>query len=270
MAKQSGIHQLKGKVRGMSYYRQKGVEDGLARQINQGLSKRVKEDPGYANTRLNNAEFGSAGSFAGACIRMISERKRTMLKDFATGALAKAVRDVILEDTTHPWGERRLSGTDWQEEMLQRISTYSKVDFSSFVGGVWDMAVADADPDATWTPNAELPAGWGGLLAAAGATGATVQIFAYRVDLVGVGAKSLRGKGKVELVAEDDFTIGTASTLTTPATLTSSFTGAQGDNSLQGQLIVVLPYKTINAQKYILQEYCTFSLRAVTSTDFGA
>lgn len=268
MAKQSGIHQLKGKVRGMSYYRQKGVEDGLARQINQGLSKRVKEDPGYANTRLNNAEFGSAGSFAGACIRMISERKRTMLKDFATGALAKAVRDVIVEDRNNPWGQRSLTGTGWQLGMLQRISTYAKNDFSSFVGGVWDMAVTDSDSNATWTPNSELPAGWGGLLASVGATGAKVQIFAYRVDLVGVGAKSMRGEGNVELVAEDDFEIGQASTLTTPATLSSFFNGSQYDNSLQGQLIVVLPYKTVNNQKYTLQEYCTFSLRAVTSSDF--
>lgn len=267
MAKQSGVHQLKGKVRGMSYYRQKGVEDGLARQINQGLSKRVKEDPGYANTRLNNAEFGSAGSFAGACIRMISERKRTMLKDFATGALAKAVRDVIQEDNTHPWGERQLFGTSWQNGMIQRISTYAKVDFSSFVGGVWDLIVSDAASTPTWTPNAELPAGWGGLLRGVGATGAKVQIFAYQVELVGVGAKSMRGEGKVELVAEEDFKIGDASTVTTSTRLSSSFTGAQNDNSLQGQLIVVLPYKEVNSVKYTLQEYCTFSLRPVTLTD---
>lgn len=260
MAKQSGIHQLNGKVRGMSYYRQKGVEEGLARSINAGLSKRVKEDPAYVNTRLNAREFGSAGSFAGACISAISERQRTMLKDFATGACAKVVRDIIIGDTTHPWGERQLVGTDWQKYLLDVLSNYAKVDFASNVGGVWDVAVAAAEGAATWTPNAELPAGWGTLLAAKGATGATVDMYAYKVNLLDLGGKSLKGESSVALVGSVDATLGEAATITEAATIGAAFTGVQEANTLQGVLVVVKPYQEVNNVKYIRQELCTFAL----------
>lgn len=268
MAKQSGIHQLRGKVRGMSYYRQKGVKDGLARQINDGMSKRVKEDAGYLNTRLNAREFGSAGSFAGAAIRAISERQRTMLKDFATGNLAKAVRDVIIQDSTHPWGERNLVGTNWQGEMLARISSYAKNEFSSYVGGVWDVDVNDNTSDAIWTPNAELPSGWGSLLVAKGATGALIDMYAYRVELQEFVGVSDKGFSSVALIGSEDEQIGTSVTITNPASLATEFTGLQTDNGMQGVLVVVRPYQVVGGQKYIRQELCTFGLFPVNSTNF--
>lgn len=264
MAKQSGIHQLRGKIRGMSYYRQKGVKEGLARQINSGMSKRVKEDEGYLNTRLNAREFGSAGSFAGAAIRAISERQRTMLKDFATGNLAKAVRDVIIQDSTHPWGERNLVGTAWQGEMLARISSYAKNEFSSYVGGVWDVKVSSGSSP-LWTPNVELPEDWGSLLAAKGADGAYIDIYAYRVELQEFAGVSDKGYSQVAPIASASPAIGDSLTITTPATLSAEFTGAQGDNILQGVLVVVRPFQQVNAQNYIRQELCTFALFPVVS-----
>lgn len=267
MAKQSGIHQLRGKIRGMSYYRQKGVKDGLARQINDGMSKRVKEDEGYLNTRLNAREFGSAGSFAGAAIRAISERQRTMLKDFATGNLAKAVRDVIIQDTTHPWGERNLVGSAWQQEMLARISSYAKNEFSSYVGGVWNVGVSDLS-GAEWIPNAELSIGWGSLFAAKGATGAYIDMYAYRVELQEFAGVSDKGFSVVAPIASADSQIGIAVKFDNPVTLTDDFTGVQEDNSMQGVLVVVRPYQEVSGQKYIRQELCTFGLFPVTSTDF--
>ena len=256
MAKQSGIHQLKGKIRGMSYYRQKGVVDGLARSINQGLSKRVKEDAAYANTRLNSQEFGAAGSFAGAMVRAISDRQRTMLKDFATGALAKVVRDLIIGDTENAWGSRQLVGTDWQEYLMQVTNTYAKNDFADYVGGVWDVAVSGT----TWTPNAELPAGWGSQLAALGASGAKIEMYAYGVSLLDLGGKTMKAISGVSLIGETDVAIGESGTITQAATAPAGFDGVQAANKLSAVLVVVKPYQTINNIKYIRQELCTFSL----------
>lgn len=256
MAKQSGIHQLKGKVRGMSYYRQKGVVDGLARSINQGLSKRVKEDPAYENTRLNAQEFGAAGSFAGAMVRAISDRQRAMLKDFATGALAKVIRDIIIGDTENDWGSRQLVGTDWQEYLMQVTNTFAKNDFAGYVGGVWDTAVSGT----TWTPNAELPAGWGAQLAALGASGAEVEMYAYGVTLQDLGGKTLKALSNIIPIGKEDVAIGQSATITDPATAPAFFNGAQAANVLQAVLVVVKPYQTINEKKYIRQELCTFSL----------
>ena len=265
MAKQSGIHQLNGKVRGMSYYRQKGVEEGLARSINAGLSKRVKEDLAYLNNRLTSREFGSAGSFAGACIRAISERQRTMLKDFATGSCAKVVRDIIIADKSNPWGERQLVGTDWQKYLLDVLSTYAKVDFSSNVGGKWSVSVAKGEGASTWTPDAELPAGWGTPLAAKGATGAYVDMYAYKVNLLDLGGKSLKGDSAVSLVGSVDAKIGQLALIKQPSAIDSLFNGVQADNTLQGVLVVVRPYQEVNSTKYIRQELCTFCFFDVES-----
>lgn len=264
MAKQSGIHQLNGKLRGVSYYRQKGVADGLARTINTGLSKRVKESAAYANTRLNAAEFGQAGSFAGAAIRSISDRQRTMLKDFATGFLAKDVKAIIVNDSTHPWGQRQLSGTGWQEALLAKINTYAKNDFLSFVGGVWDVAVTGEGTNRTWTPNAELAEGWGTMLANLGADGAEVEMYAYLTELQKDGEAAGRGFSKVSLIGKDSVAIGSSLTITEAATVSGDFTGEQGENMMQGVLVVVKPYQTINNENYIRQELCTFSLYPVT------
>lgn len=260
MAKQSGIHQLKGKVRGMSYYRQKGVVDGLARSINEGMSKRVKEDDAFYNTRLNAAEFGFAGSFAGASIRAITERQRTMLKNFATGIFAKYVRDIIVSDTTNKWGERDLNGSTWQEGALQALNSYAKLDFRSYVGGTWDCSVAVSGGTATWTPNTELPADWGALYKAQGVTGAIVELYAYRVALVPVGTGKKKGIANVTLVGDSDVTIGSSGTITAPATLPARYSGSQDDNLMQGMLVVVKPYQEVNSIKYIRQELCTFQI----------
>lgn len=106
MAKQSGIHQLRGKVGEMSYYRQKGVEPGLARKINQGLSARVKNDEAYANTRLNNLEFKHANQLAAIAFNSVSNRKRGMMVNFAIAAMTKRALQAIKEGTG-AWGDRR-------------------------------------------------------------------------------------------------------------------------------------------------------------------
>lgn len=260
MAKQSGIHQLKGKVRGMSYYRQKGVVDGLARSINQGLSKRVKEDAGYQNTRLNAAEFGTAGSFAGAAIRAISDRQRAMLKDFATGAFAKVVKAFILQDTTHPWGSRQLIGAQGSGVLTDAINSYAKNDFASYVGGVWDGTIGDVESKNTFTPNAELPQGWGGLFASKGATGAYISMYAYLVTLDQNGDAPFRSWSICELVGEEDAAIGTEVSMKTPATISDAFDVTILDNQMLRTLVVVRPYKEVNSKKYIMQELCTFAL----------
>lgn len=260
MAKQSGIHQLNGKVRGMSYYRQKGVNEGLARSINQGLSKRVKEGEEYANTRLNAAEFGSAGAFAGACVRAIRDRQRSMMMDFATGMLAKDIKKIIVLDTENPWGERQLVGIAWQNLVIDKLNTFAKLAFDSYVGGAFDTAVTDGDGAKIFTPNAELPAGWGELYKAKGATGAIVEMYAYLAAMSGDGEGAKLSESSSVLIGEADIALGEAGTITEPATVDAMFTGVQASNTLQGVLVIVKPYQEVNGVKYTRQELCTYKI----------
>ena len=106
MAKQSGIHQIRGKVGEMSYYQQAGVNAGLVRRINQGLSDRVKTAVEFANTRLNNAEFKTASLVGAAAGHSVIPSWRSMFRRFAQANMVKRLKDLIKEDTAHPWGLR--------------------------------------------------------------------------------------------------------------------------------------------------------------------
>lgn len=143
MAKQKGLHKLAGKVDEQSYYYSKngGYQ---SRKINPGIGERVKTDPAYYNTRLNNAEFGAAGACAGAMIREVSKRWRYILDSIATGKMVKELKALMELDTTSPWGQRviqladmagvqekynQFSKNEMFEEIVNHIS--SKVKYNS-------------------------------------------------------------------------------------------------------------------------------------------
>lgn len=105
MAKQVGIHQIRGKVDGRSYYRQSGVAEGLSRSINQGLSDRVKNSPEYANTRLNNSEFKRANRLATLAFRSIYPSWRSMYRRFAVAYMTKRFLELV-KGGTGSWGLR--------------------------------------------------------------------------------------------------------------------------------------------------------------------
>lgn len=107
MAKQSGIHQIRGKVGEMSYYQQSGVNAGIVRRINQGLSSRVKTAPEFANTRLNNAEFKTAALIGAAASHSVIPAWRSMFRRFAQANMVKRIQEAIKQDTTNPWGLRQ-------------------------------------------------------------------------------------------------------------------------------------------------------------------
>ncbi len=69
MARQTGIIKIKGKIGDLSFYKTK---DGhLAREKGGVEGDRIKNDPAYARTRENNAEFGSSAT-SGKLMRFFS------------------------------------------------------------------------------------------------------------------------------------------------------------------------------------------------------
>lgn len=76
MARQVGIHQIKGRYGTTSYYFRKRSKSGFLRSINQELSERVKTAENYAGTRIQNADF----KFAMACSWCITSGWDTLKK----------------------------------------------------------------------------------------------------------------------------------------------------------------------------------------------
>lgn len=105
MAKQTGLHLIKGKVGEYSYYRSAGVNAPLMRRINQGMSARVKNGDEYANTRLNNAEFKNAQGLATFLFNAVPSRKSSMMRRFAIAEMTKKGLEYI-KDGSGQWGAR--------------------------------------------------------------------------------------------------------------------------------------------------------------------
>lgn len=259
MAKQSGIHQLRGKIRGMSYYGQKGVQEGLVRKINEGLSNRVKNDAAYANTRLNAAEFGTAGSFAGAVIRSVSERKRAMMKDFATGDLAKVVRAMFLTDDTHVWGKRQFVGDDWRSLVMDKVNQYAKLPWSEYVEGAATATVTTDEQGLVFTLTVLADAGWGSLLAAKGATQVAFDSFVVTTGFDAVGDAPFRSETISLKMGTDDASLSEALDVRRSLTLPNTPMPEVAENHVQGILVVAKPIKEIGSQQYVLQELCTYT-----------
>lgn len=130
MAKQAGIHQLRGKLGEHSYYSQAGVSSGLVRRINQGMSQRVKTGDEYANTRLNNAEFGQACRIAGQIVHYVMPKFRPIPLLFSQSTLSKKVLELI-KNSDGVWGQRTITDPDGNI-LSEVLSSMSKNRFDEY------------------------------------------------------------------------------------------------------------------------------------------
>lgn len=265
MAKQSGIHQLRGKVGEMSYYRQKGVQPGLVRKINQGLSSRVKTEEAYTNTRLNNAEFGNACKIASAAFNSVNTRKRGMMRNFAIAAMAKVALEDIKQGTG-AWGVR-LPATELDTLICNLLENQAK-------GGVYDGQFGSVN-SVSLSSSGQVQISM--LLSVSSAQ----ALKDLGIDgFYAVPSRCLAGEIVVDglprlfagssVGAPDDFTVDPSDqtelsldlSVATPSSVgmsQSGYTFAQEDPK-HGFFVCItfLPYRQQGENRYTLQEYCTY------------
>lgn len=250
MAKQSGLHQLRGKVGEHSYYRQTGIVPGLVRSINQALSGRVKTGEEYANTRLNNQEFGQAGRIAAAAIRSITPKFRPMILPFSQ---SKAVKDIFeqIKVATGTWGQRNLTDAngDIIAPILNKLSKNNMSDFGITFSNPpeGDLVISGVDPD------------FENHLAAIDADGADLRFYACNLYV----GDWVSGSGKyfptVLAANRSDYDDNTEDFDWTPTiSMPADPPAGRAAHSVKFYMLVVLPYRLVNSDKYILQEHCTF------------
>ena len=256
MAKQSGIHQIKGRVGQISYYRQSGVRDGLMRSINQGMSSRVKNNAEYANTRLNNSEFRNAAQVSQAAGQSIVPKYRPMFLTFSQARLTKSVLELIRQNSGD-WGTRNLL-TAQTEEFCAAISELAKRRFTDWIGDV----VVSAGMSANTTKVAiSISAGQSITLASLGIDG---------IDFKATGITFLAGTFNASLGRNWASTFLSGSPVTEDQELTGEENYFELDgiglpvftspnyNALKAVVLIAMPYRMVNGKKYTLQEYCTF------------
>lgn len=264
MAKQSGIHGIRGKINGVSYYSSKNGGQ-LIRKINEGMSSRVKTAKEYANTRLNNAEFGAAGSLAGAIVRPISQRWRFILDSIATGKLVKAIKDAMMQDTASPWGKRVVPLTK-MAHLQEVFNGFSKNEMPQEIVDVLqnDFTFAAANNVISSSVSGALSADTAQQLLDKGATHVTTKVFAFNVRKPYIGAdgktyvpaeslfvdiSSTFGDSNIDIVGEA-IVLPDGSLQNSPAVLNE-------ETHLGGVLVVFLPERKVGNEYFTLQELCS-------------
>lgn len=250
MAKQSGLHQIRGKVGEHSYYKQTGVSSGLIRSINQGMSARVKNDAAFANTRLNNAEFGQASRIAAVLGQLITPKYRPMILPFSQSIMAKIILDAIKTKTGN-WGQRNLSALDLSV-LLEAINSVHKNNPDEY--GL-SFSVNSDDKFVIATDETLYPS----KVAAIGADGYKFLVLAAR-PWIGI---YLSGEGKyAQSFARANIYQESLAGGGQDVNIDYSFRPAPPTGwpafDVDFMVVVVLPYRTINSTDHILQEHCTF------------
>lgn len=255
MAKQSGLHQLRGKVGEHSYYRQTGIASGLVRAINQGMSSRVKNDEAFANTRLNNAEFGQAGRIASVLAQYITPKFRPMVLPFSQSKMAKVILEYIKNDSTAQWGQRNITVANSGDMQVAALNSVVKNRFEDF--GI-SLHVDEETLKLTCTFSNETI----NKLSAIGANGLTLQ-FAATTTWIGTFVQSSGkyadsyARANVYSDGQDNFDEGDS----VEFTYTLRQAPPQGWPAIMAErtgVLIVLPHRIINGQAHILQEHCTF------------
>lgn len=266
MAKQLGIHQIKGKVGQRSYYRTKGVVDGISRSINQGLSARVKTAEEYANTRLNNAEFKNANAIATAAFRSVLNRNRGMIVNFAIAAMTKNILEDIKQGTgawgaRHPYTELdRLICDSLENHAKAQIGMGAEIEFTT--SGL--NSSGEVENTITISKEAQLA------FMALGIDGVQIvssKCLAGEVDVDDVprlfAGHATAVAAPIVFTGNSDITATFTDSYATPSSVgmsQSGYTFAQTDPK-HGfyNIATLLAFRQVGANRYIMQEYCTFN-----------
>lgn len=257
MAKQSGLHQIKGKVGEYSYYKQTGVSGGLIRSINQGLSARVKNDDAFANTRLNNQEFGAAANVAGLLGQCVTPKFRPMILPFSQSKMAQEILKVAREHAAN-WGQRVVTSDD-TAKLCEILSAMSKRNAAEFV----ELALSRGSAS-TANAEASVTSEQATLMSSLGITNLTVNAVQFDIatgQWVPLAQEMTTGylvrNNAASLFEAEAITAGVATAGDEDIDV-AQFIPAPNHSGHQIVVFVVLPIRAINSVNHILQEYCSF------------
>lgn len=266
MAKQSGLHQIRGKVGEHSYYKQTGITAGLIRSINQGLSSRVKDSDEYANTRLNNAEFGGAASVAGALGSMVVPKYRPMILPFSQSKMAKKILE-LAKQNAGVWGQRVVSASD-TERLAEILTEQSKLRLDDFATvGVNLTSATEGDFEVTVSVDQIS------MMLSLGID--ALSLTAVQIDLATGKYSSVTKKIQKSFVMRKNSAVVLDNLDLTPGStieFSEGFTYAPFNpphtiaNGHQLVVFVLMPLREVNDVYHVLQEYCSF--KAIKLPDY--
>ena len=158
MAKQTGLLKVEGTLEDLTFYKS---QDGLLVRTKGGVSKkRIMNDPAFARTRENGAEFGHSAS-AGRMLRVAAGQLVFKVKDRRLSSrLVKVMSDLKNLDGTSKRGERNVAlglTTVEGKQLLKGFDFNSKAPLSSVFYGTQTVdVVTGAVTIAPFVPDTQL------------------------------------------------------------------------------------------------------------------
>lgn len=257
MAKQRGLHQIKGKVGEYSYYSQTGVSGGLIRKINEGLSARVKSDAAYANTRLNNQEFGAAADTAALLGKSVVPKFRPMILPFSQSKMAKEVLKVARQGSAS-WGQRVVTSDD-TARLCEILTAQSKLAASDFV-----KCSVTRDSATAATFSVGYTGDQASMMKSLGIDQLDVSATQYDIatgqwiPLVHEMSTGYLVKNDSVMPMQEKTIVPNSEGSDSESATVATFVPQANHAGHQIVVFVVMPSRLVNDDAHILQEYCSF------------
>lgn len=108
MAKQTGLLRYSGSMGGVRHFKIKGLEGDFAGLNSGPTAEQIKNDEAFVRTRENMKEFGACASAAKTIRTGLAQLMRQMADPRLAGRLTAMMKEIQLNDTTSPRGERSI------------------------------------------------------------------------------------------------------------------------------------------------------------------
>lgn len=109
MAKQTGLVRYTGTMGGVRHFKIKGLQGDYAGVVGGPTADQIKNDPAFIRTRENMKEFGGCASAAKTIRVGLASIIKQMSDSRIAGRLTSIMKQIQLNDTANPRGERTVS-----------------------------------------------------------------------------------------------------------------------------------------------------------------
>jgi hypothetical protein len=155
MAQASGNFGFTGSLSNLSAYKMRGFDKVILRTKGGASKRRIRYDPGFVNTRRNNAEFGGRAT-AAKWIRRVLYPLKQLADHNLQPELNSRLKPIQEMDTQNIWGERNILLSK-DPRLLEGYDLNGKILFDSVVRSPVVAGVSRIDLHAQLTIPALAP-----------------------------------------------------------------------------------------------------------------
>ena len=157
MAKQTGLLRYSGSMGGVRHFKIKGLQGDYAGLVGGPTGDQIKNDSAFERTRENMSEFGGCAS-AGKAVRVgLSQIIKQMSDSRLTGRLTAIMKQINLEDTANPRGQRSIEISAFQN-MLAGLNFNINVSLAGIFNAPYTLTNNTARDSGTFSIPAFNPA----------------------------------------------------------------------------------------------------------------